>query len=103
MKSFNELSLATMKFFADHFKRISADTLEWMTIIVLHSATVPSLIALMSALTDRTPAIDVVLFVWGGLVLLFCRAILLKNSINIITNGLGFITQAVLMALILFR
>ena len=48
MKSFNELSIAAMRFFVDHFKRISADTLEWMTIIVLHSATVPSLIALMS-------------------------------------------------------
>lgn len=103
MKSFNELGVTTMRFFVDHFKRISADTLEWMTIIVLHSATVPSLIALMSALTDRTPSIDVVLFVWGGLVLLFVRAILLKNSINIVTNGFGFIIQAVMMALILFK
>ena len=103
MKSFNELSVAAMRFFVDHFKRISADTLEWMTIIVLHSATVPSLIALMSALTDRTPSIDVVLFVWGGLVLLFVRAILLKNSINIVTNGFGFIIQAVMMALIFFK
>jgi hypothetical protein len=103
MHTLNEFRLAAIKFFTDHFKRISADTLEWMTIIVLHSATVPSLVALMSALSDRTPPVDVVLFIWGGLVLLFCRAILLKNSVNIVTNGFGFIVQAVAMALILFK
>lgn len=103
MKSVNEVRTATVKFFADHVKRISADTLEWMTIIVLHAATVPSLVAMMAALTDRTPPIDVVLFIWGGLMLLFVRAILLKNSINIITNGFGFVIQAMMMALILFK
>ena len=90
-------------FFEEHFKKISADTLEWLAIIVIHCATIPTLLAMMTALSDRSPTIDVVLFAWGGLVLMFFRAILLKNSLNIITNGLGFITQAVIMAFILFK
>jgi hypothetical protein len=40
---------------------------------------------------------------WAGLVLLFARAIVLKDSLNIITIGVGFIAQASLMALILFK
>lgn len=103
MKYLDALRLSIVKFFTDHFKRLSADTLEWLTIVVLHSATIPSLVALMTALSDHTPPIDVVLFIWAGLVLLFGRAILLKNSINIVTNGAGFIAQAVMLALILFK
>jgi len=57
----------------------------------------------MTGLSDRTPNLDVILFVWGGLVLLFLRAIVLKDILNIITVGGGFIVQAVLMALILFK
>ena len=30
-------------------------------------------------------------------------AIILKNGLNIVTNGFGFIAQAVIMAFILFR
>ncbi len=101
--NFDSIRLAVTKFFKDHFSKISADTLEWLAIVVVHCATIPTLLALLTALSDRTPSLDVVLFAWAGLVLLFIRAIILKNSINIITNGAGFITQAVIMAMILFR
>jgi hypothetical protein len=40
---------------------------------------------------------------WTGLVLLFAKAVVLKDSLNIITIGVGFIAQAVMMALILFK
>jgi hypothetical protein len=40
---------------------------------------------------------------WAGLVLLFFRAVVLKDMLNIITVGLGFIVQAVIMAMILFK
>jgi hypothetical protein len=40
---------------------------------------------------------------WAGLILLFAKAVVLKDSLNIITIGIGFIIQASLMALILFK
>ena len=43
------------------------------------------------------------LFAWAGLVLMFFRAVILKDILNIVTIGSGFIIQAVLMALILFK
>ena len=90
-------------FLTNHLSRISADTLGWLAAIVLHCATVPTLLALMTGLSDRVPSLDVVAFLWSGLVLLFLRAIVLKDTLNIITIGVGFIVQAALMALILFR
>jgi hypothetical protein len=47
--------------------------------------------------------VDVVMFLWLGLVLLFGRAVLLRDMLNIVTIGFGFVIQASLMALILFK
>jgi hypothetical protein len=74
-----------------------------MAVIVLHGSTIPSLIAVMSGLTDRLPGVDLVLLVWTGLSLLFVKAAVQKDMLNIITIGFGFIVQAVLMALIFFK
>lgn len=92
-----------VKFFQEHFGKISADTLGWLATIVIHCATVPTLLALLTGLSDRTPSLDVVLFMWAGLVLLFGRAIILRDTLSIITIGAGFIGQAVIMAMILFK
>jgi hypothetical protein len=90
-------------FVVNQFSRISAETLGWMAAIVLHGATVPSLLAVMSGLTDRMPGVDLVLLVWTGLTLLFVKAAVQKDMLNLVTIGVGFIVQAVLMALIFFK
>lgn len=95
--------LSVRDYVRNGLRRVSADTLGWLAAIVLHCATVPSLLALMTGLSDRTPGLDVIVFLWAGLVLLFLRAIVLKDMLNVITIGVGFIVQASLMALILFR
>jgi hypothetical protein len=99
----NNLKPVISKFFSNHFGQLSADTLGWLAPIVIHCATIPTLLALLTGLSDRTPPIDIVLFMWAGLVLLFGRAVILKDMFNIITIGAGFILQAVIMALILFK
>jgi hypothetical protein len=98
-----KVKLHIIKFFSDHFGKISADTLGWLAAILIHCSTVPTLLAILTGLSDRTPSLDVVLFMWAGLVLLFGRAIILKDTLNIITIGVGFIGQAVIMAMILFK
>jgi hypothetical protein len=90
-------------FVANSLGRISADTLGWLAAILLHAATVPTMLALMTGLSDRPPSLDLVLFVWSALVLMFLRAIVLRDNLNIITIGLGFIVQAAMMALVLFK
>jgi hypothetical protein len=90
-------------FVQEKISTISAETFVWLAALVLHSATIPSLLAVMAGLTDRMPGVDLVLLVWAGLSLLFIKAAIQKDMLNIITIGLGFIVQAVMMALIFFK
>ena len=83
--------------------KISSETLGWLAVIVLHCSTVPSLLAVMAGLTDRLPGVDLVMLVWIGLSLLFVKAAVQKDMLNVVTIGFGFIIQAVLMALIFFK
>ena len=82
---------------------ISAETFGWLAAIVLHASTLPSLLAVMAGLTDRLPGVDLVLLVWAGLTLLFVKAAIQKDMLNIITIGVGFIIQSIMMALIFFK
>jgi hypothetical protein len=100
---FERIKLNVVEFFSTHFSKISAETMGWLAAIALHAATVPTLLALLTGLTDSTPSVDVVMFLWLGLVLLFGRAVLLRDMLNIVTIGFGFVIQASLMALILFK
>lgn len=100
---FDKIKLNVVEFFSTHFSKISAETMGWLAAIALHAATVPTLLALLTGLTDSTPSVDVVMFLWLGLVLLFGRAVLLRDMLNIVTIGFGFVIQASLMALILFK
>jgi hypothetical protein len=100
---FNRAKQSVVEFFSTHFSKISAETMGWLAAIALHAATIPTLLALLTGLTDTTPSVDVVLFMWLGLVLLFGRAVILRDLLNVVTIGLGFVIQATLMALILFK
>jgi hypothetical protein len=105
MKDFNfNFDITKFKdFIQNKFSHISAETLGWMAIIILHASTIPSLLAVMSGLTDRLPGVDLVLLVWTGLTLLFVKAAVQRDMLNIVTIGFGFIIQATLMALIFFK
>jgi len=99
IKTINELK----DFVGTKMSAISAETLGWLAAVVLHASTIPSLLAVMSGLTDRMPGVDLVLLVWTGLTLLFIKAAVQKDMLNVVTIGVGFIVQAVLMALIFFK
>jgi hypothetical protein len=90
-------------FIGNKISAISAETFGWLAVIILHSATIPSLLAVMAGLTDKLPGVDVVLLVWTGLALLFVKAAVQKDMLNIVTIGFGFMVQAGLMSLIFFK
>ena len=90
-------------FITEKVSLISAETFGWLAAIVLHASTIPSMLAVMSGLTDRLPAVDLVLLVWAGLSLLFVKAAVQKDMLNVVTIGFGFIVQAVMLALIFFK
>lgn len=88
------------KWVVDIVAPISAETLNWIGVILIHASTLPMLFAVFTGLSDRMPPIDMVLLIWGGLLALFAQAAVLNNRVQLITISLGFALQAILMALI---
>jgi len=103
IEKLDKLLISSRTWLEQHLPKVSAETLGWLAVVVIHCATIPTLLALLTGLSDSVPNLDIVLFMWAGLVLLFFRAVVLKDMLNIITVGLGFIIQAVIMAMILFK
>lgn len=102
--NFDNFDMTTFKQRAQEIcSRVSTETVGWLAVLVLHAATVPSLLAVMNGLTDVMLPIDIVLLVWTALVLLLAKAAIQRDTLNMITIGLGFVMQAVLMALIFFK
>lgn len=94
---------APIALFIDKVKHISMESLGWAALLLMHAVTVPTMLGLMTGLTDSTPPVDMVLILWAGLGLLFAKAILQKDIIPIVIIGGGFIGQALLMALVFFK
>lgn len=86
-----------------HMAPISAETLAFLAVVLIHSATIPTLLAVLTGLSDRMPTVDLVLLTWAGLTALFVQACVQRNMLQIITISVGFIMQSSLMALIFFK
>lgn len=87
----------------EKLSHVSTEALHWLAGIVFHAATLPTFLAVMMGLSDKLPGVDIILLVWGGLTLLFFRAVIAKDMLNVATIGFGFVLQAVMMALIFFK
>ena len=87
----------------EHAPHVSAETMGWVAVILLHLATIPTMIAVLTGLTEKMPPVDMVLFSWIGLFCLFVKAVIQKDLLNIVTIGFGFFCQASLLALIVFK
>ena len=89
--------------FKSMITKISTETIGWIGILLLHGATLPTMLGLMFGMTDKPPSIDMVLIVRAALGMFFIKAIIQRDILNLITIGLGFIMQATLMALVFFK
>jgi len=87
----------------EHAPHVSAETMGWVAVILMHLATIPTLLAVLTGLTEKMPPVDLVLFAWSGLFCLFVKATIQKDVLNIVTIGFGFFIQAALMAMIIFK
>lgn len=89
--------------FQNKFQNVSSTAIGWVAIVLIHSAFIPTILSVSLGISDRMPTVDIVLFVWIGLLLNYIQSIITKNTLNIITHGIGFFVQAVLLALVLFK
>lgn len=87
----------------ENIAHLSAETLGWIGVILVHLATIPTLVAVLTGLTEKLPPVDMIALMWLGLFTFFVRSVIAKDLLNIITIGFGFFVQAMLMALIIFK
>jgi len=87
----------------EHAPHVSAETMGWAAVILMHLSTIPTLLAVLTGLTEKMPPVDLVLFAWAGLFCFFIKAAIQKDFLNIVTIGFGFFVQAALMAMIIFK
>jgi len=87
----------------EHAPHVSAETMGWIAVILMHLATIPTMLAVLTGLTEKMPPVDMVLFSWVGLFCFFIKATIQKDLLNIVTIGFGFFVQASLLALIVFK
>jgi hypothetical protein len=87
----------------EYLKGLSSETVGWLAVLFIHGTTIPSVLGLLLGVSDKLPSIDVVAFLWGSLVLLFIKALINKDTLNIITISVGFMIQAALLGLLVFK
>jgi len=100
---FSALKNNLKDFVENKLRPSTAESIGWLGLLFLLSALIPTFLAVMAGVTDKMPPVDLVLFMWGALVALFIRAAVLRDTVNVLTIGVGFIINAVFMALILFK
>lgn len=103
IEKLNEFTNNSAKTLKEQLVTVSAETLGWVAVILIHLATIPTLIAILTGLTEKTPPVDLILLAWAGLFLFFVKATISKDILNIVTIGFGFFIQACIMALIIFK
>ena len=98
----NNLREQITKFF-NNCSKSTADTLAWLSIVVLHCATIPGFLAVKAGLSDKLPPLELVALLWLGILLYFIRSAILKDMLAVITIGVGFAIQALLLGFIFFQ
>jgi len=86
-----------------HAPALTANTLLWIAVVLIHAATLPGLLAVMMAWTAEMPQLDIVLLTWLGLAAIFLQSLITRNTLITVTVAVGFMLQATMMALIFFR
>lgn len=103
MENFDKYFQQFVTFCKTRLTVTTAETISWLGLIIIHAATIPTILSVMTGYNDKLPPIDMVLFVYGGLALFFVRAAILKDMVNIVTIGLGFIIHTILLSLLIFK
>ena len=73
----------------------------WIGMVLIHGATIPTSIAVIMGWSDHLPPLDMILMIWVGLMLFFIRALARFDWLYLVSNGIGFLLQSILLGIIL--
>jgi hypothetical protein len=96
------LELITNKVLAN-IGQMSISSLTWLSIVVGHSVFIPTCLAILTEMTDKTPSLDIIILVHAFLLLSFFRAVAGRDTVATVLHALGWFTQAMLLSLVVFK
>jgi len=74
----------------------------WLAMVMLHSNTVPTMVGKIAGYNTTMPPLSMVLLTWVGLALYLWRAVYQKDMLYIVSNGIGFALNSILLAILVF-
>ena len=74
----------------------------WIGMCLIHGATIPVTVGNILGWSNNLPPLSMVLLVWSGLALFLWRAIAQNDFLYTVSNGVGFVLNSVLLAIIVF-
>ena len=74
----------------------------WLAMVMLHSNTMPTTIGIIMGKNMVLPPLSMVLLTWFGLALYLWRAIYQRDTLYMVSNGIGFALNSILLAILVF-
>jgi uncharacterized protein with PQ loop repeat len=75
----------------------------WIGLILIHGSTLPSTYSAIKGEATVLPPLSMVILVWSGLLLFFIRSAITKDKLYMISNGVGFFLQSIMLALLVLK
>ena len=87
----------------EYVNTISERTLSVSAIAILHCIFLPSILAYLNAVSDKLPSLDSVLLVLIALTIMTLHAILKNDRLLVLIHLIGFISNSVILSMVIFR
>lgn len=75
----------------------------WIGLILIHGSTVPVTYLAIKGEAVMLPPLSMVILIWSGLLLFFIRSAIMKDKLYMISNGIGFFMQSVMLAMLVLK
>ena len=87
----------------DDRKKLLGEIGGYAGMALLQGATLPSIFATITSPNADLPPLSMVLMVWVGLLLYLIRAVVQRDRLYMISNGIGVILNFILLIIIVYR
>ena len=75
----------------------------WVAIVFIQGATVPATVQALVDPSADLPPLSMVMMLWIGLALFLWRGYCQKDRVMVVSNGVGFALQTLLLSIMVFR
>ena len=75
----------------------------WIGLILIHGSTVPVTYLAIKGEPTVLPPLSMVILIWSGLLLFFIRSAIMKDKLYMLSNGIGFFLQSIMLAFLVLK